>query len=355
MNESRPPPSRRPIARSYSQSDHPAEVTVNLGYLSQRWNEALTRFFAASVVHTRGYWLLASLARHNSVRTANAVAFDLFLALVPMLGLAGWAASLIMRKGGDPDAAGVLIRGVTPAQIDAFIGQHFQALAAAHLAPLAALAGWWLVSSAFSTVLNVFEETFECAARSWLETRLVSLAFALGGMILLGVAGGVGALITVAPPGLLVPVLESLESRGLVGTSVAIFSFLGTTSFVALLYRFSIRRPGRTRRVWPGAFLATSLGTAATIGLGYYSTNIAQYALFYGGLAAIVVILLWLWLWSTVILLGAEVNVALEDVARPHWAPEATATASESTQLTADEPVELPTQTPRSAGNSEGD
>ena len=51
------------------------------------------------------------------------------------------------------------------------------------------------------------------------------------------------------------------------------------------------------------------------MGLGFYAANIARYALFYGGLAAIIIVLLWLWLWSTAIVIGAELNVALEDVA----------------------------------------
>ena len=85
-------------------------------------------------------------------------------------------------------------------------------------------------------------------------------------------------------------------------------------AFLALLYRYSLRRPGRLRRVWPGASVATLLAAAASVGLGFYATNIARYALFYGGLAAIVILLLWLWLWSTAILFGAELNIALEDV-----------------------------------------
>jgi YihY family inner membrane protein len=133
-------------------------------------------------------------------------------------------------------------------------------------------------------------------------------------MILLGSSLGFGVIATVAPDAFLEAVLSSLRFLGLVQATLALLTFLAIAGFLALLYRYSLRRPNRKRRVWAGAFVATFLGSGATVGLGFYATNIARYALFYGGLAAIVVILLWLWLWSSAILIGAEINVALEDV-----------------------------------------
>lgn len=281
---------------------------------SEKYNAILTHFFRATAERTRTYWLLASLFRHHSVRTANAMAFDLFLALVPMLGLAGWTASALVRSRVDDISTSAFLTKLTPEQIDGFIGQHFEAMSKAHLAPFAALAGWWLVSSAFDTMMGVFQETFDCRQRSWFEKRLISLAFALLGMIVLGVGGGLGVLATVAPPGILKAVFDSLTVLGLIKVAAFLVSFLITATFFAVLYRYSISRPGRKRRVWPGAWTASFLGASATVGLGFYATNIARYALFYGGLAAIIIVLLWLWLWSTAILVGAELNVALEDV-----------------------------------------
>lgn len=242
------------------------------------------------------------------------MAFDFFLALVPMLGLAGFAASVVVRSQPGEISASTFLTHFTPGQIDDFIGQHFEATAKAHLAPLAALAGWWLISSAFDTMIGVFQETFDCVERSWLAKRAMSLAFALLGMIVLGVGGGLGVLATVTPPQIFQPLLHSLEYLGLIKAAALLVSLLIVTTFLAVLYRYSIRRPGTKRRMWPGALAASLLGAGATFGLGFYAANIARYALFYGGLAAIVVVLLWLWLWSTAILIGAELNVALEDV-----------------------------------------
>jgi len=43
-----------------------------------------------------------------------------------------------------------------------------------------------------------------------------------------------------------------------------------------------------------------------------YTANFASYGKTYGALASIVVVLLWLWLSSLVILVGAEVDGAVE-------------------------------------------
>jgi uncharacterized BrkB/YihY/UPF0761 family membrane protein len=91
--------------------------------------------------------------------------------------------------------------------------------------------------------------------------------------------------------------------------------------------------------------VATLLGAVASIGLGYYATHLARYTLFYGGLAAIVVLLFWLWLWSTAILLGAELNIAMEDVRE----------ARQTLYGVTGGPVTEPTHTPRPTGNPEGD
>jgi membrane protein len=275
------------------------------------------------------------------VRTANAMAFDLFLALVPMLGLAGWAASLVvLSEEGKPTGLQFLHR-LSPTEVEELIGKHFEALAAAHLAPIAALVGWWLASSAFDTMMGVFEETFDCVPRPWWLTRAISLGLALLGMSILGFGSTLGVMTALAltqnfgigaEPGPLLNLLVGTVTLGI------------ASSFLALSCRYSIRRPGVRRRIWPGAFVATLLGAIASIGLGFYATNLASYTLFYGGLAAIVVVLFWLWLLSTAILLGAELNIAMEDVRH----------ARQTLYGVTGAPATDPTQTPRPTGNPEG-
>ena len=89
-------------------------------------------------------------------------------------------------------------------------------------------------------------------------------------------------------------------------------------SGLASFYRFSVEHPaGVQRRAWPGAFVAMTAFLVVTWGFGAYVSQLASYALFYGGLAAVAVLLFWFYLSSLALLLGAEVNAQLEGVRAP--------------------------------------
>src|SRR5690606_34469881 len=118
--------------------------------------------------------------------------------------------------------------------------------------PFAAIAGWWLVASAFNTMIGVFEETFSCEPRHWIKSRLLSLGFALLAMLLVGVSLGAGVIATLAPE----IILNALRYLGLLQVAVFITAMLSVMSFLALLYRYSLRRPDKRRHVWVGAFVA---------------------------------------------------------------------------------------------------
>lgn len=289
-------------------------VDIAIPVLPRKANIGLATFFNQSLARLRLYELIVALIRHHSVRTANAMAFDLFLALVPMLALAGWALSRTLVASPDAFTKGSLLLDLTPTQLRGFIDKNFHAFDAVEIAPLAVVIGWWLSSSAFYTMIAVFEETFDCKPRSWVSGRILSMGLALIGMAIFLLAGSVGVFITAENLGVLFPLVQDLSRLGLLQGGAFLAAFGVTTSFFALLYRYAIRRPGRRRRMWPGALTAATLGTIFSLGFGYYVSNFSRYALFYGGLAAIVVLMLWLWLWCGCILLGAELNIALEDM-----------------------------------------
>lgn len=307
------PPDRTPstlLDRVFSE-EPPAVQIVGL---PESLNIRLSAFFAETTARRRIYWLLVALLRHQSVRTANAIAFDLFLALIPMLGLVAWAASEFLASDPEMLTSSSLLLDVTPSAVHQFLEQNFSTFSAGNMAPFAVLAAWWLSSSAFFTIISVFEETFDCKPRSYLQARGLSMGFALIGLLSLTISGTAGILLSFDFSSELASYLFILTGSWLQKALGALLSFLVLSGFLAFLYRYSIRRPQKKRRVWPGAFLAATLGSLASVGFGYYVGHVARYALFYGSLATIVILLFWLWLWCTMILLGAEVNIALEDL-----------------------------------------
>jgi uncharacterized BrkB/YihY/UPF0761 family membrane protein len=71
--------------------------------------------------------------------------------------------------------------------------------------------------------------------------------------------------------------------------------------------------PGVKRRVWPGAAAAIVSWLVVSWGFGEYTLSIGDnYALYYGSLAAVAVLLVWLYLTSLALVIGAEVNAELE-------------------------------------------
>jgi len=100
-------------------------------------------------------------------------------------------------------------------------------------------------------------------------------------------------------------------------------AFCTTTFVTGLLYYFGPNhRPEletlekqsgpRFMRVWPGAFLATSLWLFATAGFAWYIGHMANYNIFYGSIGTVVILLIWLYLIACIALVGCEFNAERE-------------------------------------------
>src|ERR1019366_894112 len=86
---------------------------------------------------------------------------------------------------------------------------------------------------------------------------------------------------------------------------------------LAAFYRFAVEHPaGVRRRVWPGTFTAVASWLIVSWGFGLYAVSMSSYALYYGSLAAVAIMLVWLYLTSLSLVVGAEVNAYLERVPR---------------------------------------
>ncbi len=82
---------------------------------------------------------------------------------------------------------------------------------------------------------------------------------------------------------------------------------------LAAFYRFAVEHPhGVERRAWPGAIVALTGWLVVSWGFGVYVTSLGRYALFYGSVATVAVLLVWFYLTSWALLVGAELNAQLE-------------------------------------------
>jgi membrane protein len=166
----------------------------------------------------------------------------------------------------------------------------------------------WSSSTGTKSVLNALTLAYnETETRGMIKFQLVSL-----GMTLVAVIGAALAI------SILVAIPLAIAFLGLSGYAkvlVALSSFAAMIAFVVialgLLYRFG---PSGTGRVFyaPGAAMATVLWLLGSWAFGLYVGHFAAYNATYGPLATLIGLMMWFYLTAYIVLLGAEVNAALD-------------------------------------------
>jgi membrane protein len=263
--------------------------------------------------------IIRNLDRHHATQLASAMAFDLFLALIPALALAGWALSVVLK---DDTAALVSVSAwldVTPRAVHELVNQHAERFSGLTIAPIALCGAVWLASGAFYTVMEVFDRTVSNSPRKWWVRRLIAIgcvlcvlvAAVLGGWVTVRLMGGPALLWHLFPKTEgFERVLFAIDGANLVGLAT---SGVIVTLLIAGFFRIGVRRDVPVRRVWFGTSTTVAIAFVVSYGFAIYARTIARFAFYYGSLAAVAVLLAWLWLCSFALLLGVEVNAYLEE------------------------------------------
>ena len=91
-------------------------------------------------------------------------------------------------------------------------------------------------------------------------------------------------------------------------------TLVATTLGLTTLYRVASGRLRSGRSILPGAVLASLAFHGVSWVFSTYVRTLAKYTAFYGGLAAVAVLLMWLWLSSLTVLAGAEANAVVDEL-----------------------------------------
>jgi membrane protein len=258
---------------------------------------------------------------------AGELAFFWFLALFPaLLFVVALASSFPVQHLID-----VVLRGlarVAPGDVLVLVREQLVQIALGPprgLLALSLLGALWSSSSAMTAIIDTLNQAYHVRERrSWWRVRL--LAVVLTVVLAAFTLASVG--IMLAGPTLAHQLENSLRVPPRFATLWAVaewpivFGLMVTA--LGCVYRFApdVRR----RRAWvtPGSIAATLLWMIASLGFDWYADHVGEYQKTYGAIGGVIVLLLWLYASGLAILVGAELNAAIEDAAAEGPSPGST-------------------------------
>jgi membrane protein len=260
-----------------------------------------------------GWRVFASISKHRLLTISGGVAFFALLAIFPALATIVSLYSLF----GDPHAIPervALLAGVVPTSIIDLIKEEIRSLAEKNMSTLSTafliglLVSVWSANSGVSALFEALNVVHgETEERGLLQFYATTFAVTLGAVVY-GLVAVVGVL-SIA--------LRSLGLGENAENLVAIFRWPATLLLVmiwlSVVYRVGPSRSNAKWRwvTWGSGLAAILLVVVSTI-FSWYLAEFNSYDRLYGSLGAVVGFMTWLWISVVVMLLGAELDAAIE-------------------------------------------
>jgi membrane protein len=257
--------------------------------------------------------VLRSILENRLLATAGGVAFFALMAIFPALATIVSLYGLFADPHAIPERLAILA-GVVPASVIGLLKQQVLSLAENHISTLSIafligfLVSMWSANSGVSALfdaLNVVHGSKE--TRGLLQFYTRTLAITLGSVVY-----GLLVLIGVLPH---VFSFVGLSQRA--DSLAAIFRWPVTLLIVmiglSIVYRIGpSRSDARWRWVTLGSALAAVLLVAVSMMFTWYVAEFNSYNRIYGSLGAVVGFMTWIWLSVVIVLIGAELDAAIE-------------------------------------------
>ncbi|MGJ8562077.1 MAG: YihY/virulence factor BrkB family protein [Alphaproteobacteria bacterium] len=268
----------------------------------------------------RDWWLILKDMVHetnhdNVAIIAAGVAFFTMLAVFPLIT----ACISIYGYVADPVRVQMQLQnisGLFPAEAWDILNAQVMAVASAPDAQLGLgiaiglLIALWSAGAGIRAIMRAMNVAYDEK-----EKRSIAAFYALAGMftlsvtvflwVALAVIIGVPALLTYAKlDGLAAAFTQYLPW-------IILLSLFGFA--VAVLYQYGpSRRPAKLRWIIPGCVLATMSWIFISMGFSWFVSAFGTYNKTYGSLSAVIMLLMWFWITALVIIIGAELNAAME-------------------------------------------
>lgn len=255
---------------------------------------------------------------HNVPMTAQALAYSFFLA-IPSLFLVALGVFSLVASPSDIQSLMDRAEGVMPAEATSLLSESLQrtsenSSSGVLMTVIGFLIALWATTSAATTLMVGVTTAFgRDDDRSFVRKRLLALllvvcllasALLVVGLLVLGphlerwIGGALNA------PELTAWLWWTAQWPILVGSLLFLFA-------VMLYLGPDVQQP-RWQVVTPGAVFSLVVWLIVSGGFAVYAGSFGSYNKTWGTLSAVVVTLVWLWLTSAALLLGAEINAALQ-------------------------------------------
>lgn len=247
---------------------------------------------------------------------AGAVAFNLVLALIPMVVLGIGIVGFVLARYGDPTQA---VLGLLTTNLPQAAGVELTALVASLTdGLLAGRTGYTITGSVFLlwvatrlsgslrvTLREIFDIGFK---RNPVHGKLFDIAAVLIGFLLLTLNLGATVFIEAAVRyGVFLFGIDGVAlsfAERLLGYSI---SFASIWFLLFFLYRYVPARPISYRTALIAATFAAVAHESLKFGFSWYATEVADYGSTLGNLATVAVLFFWIYYESVVFILGGEV------------------------------------------------
>jgi len=185
------------------------------------------------------------------------------------------------------------------------------------LLSIAAILGLWTASSGLTPVIRAINRAYDYEeTRSFIKLKLMSILFTIALLVLVTLV-----FLTLVFGELLGNKLFSILGRAdAFRTLWAYMRIIIPLSYMVLIFALLYKFSPCTNKIneiplsstLPGAIFTTLGWMIISIFFSYYVNNFGRYAITYGSLVGVILLLIWLYISSIIIVLGGEVNATLE-------------------------------------------
>ncbi len=262
-------------------------------------------------------WVLSTaVIRHDIFSLAAVIAFYAFFSLFPLLLLAIYALSTFLPEAHIQQVMLTVLRPYFPnlPEARAVISSNIEQLSGgARVGLLSAVVLTWSATSGFLALQQALDVIWAVPEqRSYWTRRLVSYFMLLLLLLLTLSSSFVMAIYpSIHRLGVAKPLVHAISVVH--GVSRILFPL---SLFLGFLIGFRYLPSRRTH--WdfliPGALVATAALDVGRVAFAWYVAHLFKYQVIYGGLTAVMLVILWMYIGSILMLFGAEVAVALEQV-----------------------------------------